>query len=254
MADHGKFVWYDLMTPDAAAAKAFYGEVLGFGTQGWDKGDYTMWANEKGPFGGLMTADAGMPAMWVGYTSVPDLDATVARCEELGGKILVPPTVISEGARFAMLADPQGAVFSAYSSTNPGDNDWDNPAPFSWAELNTTDWPAARDFYTDLFNWHATGSMSMDGSGSVESTYWMFGPTAEKSRGGMSNAAVMMKTPPHWLHYATVDDLDAAIERVKQHGGQLTNGPMPVPGGDRIAQCLDPQGAAFALYEEAKKS
>jgi predicted enzyme related to lactoylglutathione lyase len=149
-----------------------------------------------------------------------------------------------------MLSDPQGAIFSAYSSSNPGDNSWDNPSPFSWAELNSTDWQAARDFYTDLFNWQETGSMSMDGSGSPESTYWMYGIEADKSMGGMSNAAIPMGAPPHWLHYATVDDLDATLERVKNHGGKLLNGPMDVPGGDRIAQCVDPQGAMFALYEE----
>jgi uncharacterized protein len=56
--------------------------------------------------------------------------------------------------------------------------------------------------------------------------------------------------PPNWLHYVRVDSADAAAERVKANGGQILNGPMDVPGGDRIAQCVDPQGAAFAVHSK----
>ena len=54
--------------------------------------------------------------------------------------------------------------------------------------------------------------------------------------------------PPHWLLYAKVPDVEAAAETVKSLGGQVLNGPMDVPGGDRVVQCMDPQGAAFALH------
>jgi len=60
--------------------------------------------------------------------------------------------------------------------------------------------------------------------------------------------------PPHWLYYVQVDDLDASIERAKAKDAKLLNGPMEVPGGARIAQLMDPQGAAFALHEPAKKA
>jgi predicted enzyme related to lactoylglutathione lyase len=54
--------------------------------------------------------------------------------------------------------------------------------------------------------------------------------------------------PPNWTIYIRVDSADAAAERVKANGGQVINGPMDVPGGDRIAQCMDPQGAVFAVH------
>jgi predicted enzyme related to lactoylglutathione lyase len=57
-----------------------------------------------------------------------------------------------------------------------------------------------------------------------------------------------MPMPPNWLYYIRVPNADEAVERVKALGGQVLNGPMDVPGGDRIAQCLDPQGAAFAVH------
>lgn len=249
MAVYGKFVWFDLMTGNADAAKAFYSAVFGWGTLGGDAGDYAMWTiGKKGPFGGLMDGKPDTPNQWLGYISTPDLKATMQRALELGGEVIAPVTAISETSKFAVLSDPQGAYFAIFNSVNEAENDWNSPTPLRWCDLNTTDWAAARDFYVDLFNWQQTGTMSFDGSGSDESTYWMFGAEAESTLGGMSNAATSMGKPVGWLHYATVDDLDATIERIKEHGGQITSGPMSVPGGDRVAQCVDPQGAHFAVH------
>ena len=55
------------------------------------------------------------------------------------------------------------------------------------------------------------------------------------------------EVPPSWMFYVTTEDLDAALERAKGKGARVINGPMEVPGGQRIVQLLDPQGAAFAL-------
>jgi predicted enzyme related to lactoylglutathione lyase len=52
--------------------------------------------------------------------------------------------------------------------------------------------------------------------------------------------------------YFKVDDADQRAERVKQLGGKVLNGPMEVPGGDRIAQCVDPQGAMFGIHSSKK--
>ncbi len=52
---------------------------------------------------------------------------------------------------------------------------------------------------------------------------------------------------PFWLHYFTVDAIEAAGARVTGKGGHLLHGPHQVPGGSWIIQCRDPQGAMFAL-------
>ncbi len=61
-----------------------------------------------------------------------------------------------------------------------------------------------------------------------------------------------MPGPAAWLYYIRVDDLDASVEKAKSTGAKLLNGPMDVPGGDHIAQLMDPQGAAFALVSAIK--
>jgi predicted enzyme related to lactoylglutathione lyase len=51
--------------------------------------------------------------------------------------------------------------------------------------------------------------------------------------------------------YISVVNIDAAVDQVGALGGQVLNGPMEVPGGDRVAQCVDPQGVPFALHASA---
>ena len=115
--------------------------------------------------------------------------------------------------------------------------------------LNVKDLDASVQFYSELFGWRHRSSMDMGPAG----TYFMFHDEAELTKGGMSNVAKQMGLPPHWLYYVNVADMDATVERIKQHGGKILNGPMDVPGDDRIAQCQDPTGAAFAIYTRGKK-
>ena len=66
--------------------------------------------------------------------------------------------------------------------------------------------------------------------------------------GGIYRKPKEMAAPTNWVSYALVPNADAATEQAKKLGAQVLNGPMEVPGGDRIAVCLDPQGVAFAVH------
>jgi predicted enzyme related to lactoylglutathione lyase len=253
---HGRFVWYDLMTTDTTAAKAFYNQLIGWGTQPWNGGDmpYTMWTAGDTPIGGVMelskeASDAGAPPHWLAYIAVTDVDETCTRASELGASVLHPATDIEGAGCFAVLQDPQGAPFAVYTSDTLAS---DAPEPagvgqFSWHELATTDFEAGSAFYGDLFGWEAKEDMDM-GDG------WMYRIYGEKNSfplGGMFTKPKEMPGPPMWLYYVSVPSVDAVVDRVKELGGKILNGPMEVPGGDRIAQCMDPQGAVFALHSKA---
>jgi predicted enzyme related to lactoylglutathione lyase len=253
-SDRGRFVWFDLQTSDPEAAISFYTDLIGWGTQPFEGGDqpYTMWANGDQPLGGVMeippaAKDAGAPPNWMAYVAVPDIGATADRVKELGGAVLHPPTDIPGAGCFAVLADPQGAVFAVYTSKEESSSPSGPPGvgDFSWHELATIDYEGAYDFYADLFGWEKQEAMDM-GDGWI---YQMYG-RGDTTLGGMFNKPAEMPGPPMWLYYITVDDVDNSVERLKELGGQLLNGPMDVPGGDRIAQCMDPQGAAFALHSK----
>lgn len=260
MADKakGRFVWFDLMTSDQDAAIDFYGAVTGWGTSVWDGAGpdmkYTMWTVGEQPIGGVMdlppdAAAAGAPPSWLAYIGTEDVDATAKKIEVLGGRIVKEPMDIPTVGRFAVAADPQGAIFAIFTAQDdaPGHDGEPRTGEFSWHELVTTDYEAAFRFYSELFGWDRMDEMDMGPAG----IYLIYGRKGIQL-GGMFNKTPDMPMPPMWMEYAMVDDVDAATETVKARGGQILNGPMEVPGGDRIVQCMDPQGAMFALHSRAK--
>jgi uncharacterized protein len=70
--------------------------------------------------------------------------------------------------------------------------------------------------------------------------------TGDASVGGMMTKMAHVPVP-FWLYYFVVANIDAAIARATDGGGQIMHGPVQVPGGVWIAQALDPQGAMFAV-------
>lgn len=256
MSDVGRFVWYDLLTPDPEGAKAFYGAVVGWTTQPWegDARPYAIWTAGGTPVGGVMKllpewAKAGEPPHWWAHVTVDDVDAAAVHAVQLGGKIRTPPTDIPAVGRFAIVADPQGAVISLFApNDSPGTAAAAmEPGHVAWHELNTTDREGAWGFYAGLFGWKPTTALDMGEMGA----YFMFRhPDAPEDApmGGMFNAARLTRIPPHWLFYVTVGEMDAAVARIRANGGKVLNGPMDVPGGGRAAQCVDPQGALFGVF------
>jgi uncharacterized protein len=109
----GALTWNDLLTPDVEGARAFYGGLFG-----WDveevpgsEGQYFGIANGEIRNGGIMPMPPGGHPAWNLYFAVADTDAAIARVRALGGELLTGPMDVP-GGRFAILRDPQGAVFS----------------------------------------------------------------------------------------------------------------------------------------------
>ena len=117
---HGAFSWNELMTPDPAAALHFYHQLLGWSfdtmEMGGGTGPYRVVKVGDAAIGGIMgmppDSPPGMPPMWGCYVTVDNADETAGECAALGGKVLLQPTDIEGVGRFAVLQDPQGAVFS----------------------------------------------------------------------------------------------------------------------------------------------
>ena len=245
------FVWYELITTDAPAAKAFYAQVLGWTMQAFPgEMDYTVVSAGATGVGGIMpippqAAERGAPACWQGYIGVPDVDACAARIQAKGGTVIQAPQDIPNVGRFAVVADLHGAVFIIFKSSNASAMPEASPrAPgtVGWHELHAGNGLAAYDWYAELFGWAKVSDMDMGAMG----VYRLFSTVGADAVGGM-----MTKMPdapvPFWAYYFNVETLDAAIDRVKQGGGKVLNGPMEVPGPMYIANCQDPQGAWFSL-------
>jgi uncharacterized protein len=243
----GHFAWHELMVPDTAAAARFYGAVIGWGSRdaSTPTQPYTLLTEGDRPAAGLLPLkpeDAAKGALpgWVGHVMVEDVDGVCARATALGGSVHVPPRDIAIG-RFAVLGDPQGAVFAIFAGTLPEPQPIGTPGHVGWNELVAGDWRAAFDFYAALFGWQRVEAVDIGPLG----TYQTFGLGGAAFGGMFDRPAAVPR--PFWCFYIAVGDIDAAARRVREAGGQVVNGPMAVPGEAWVLQGLDPQGAFFAL-------
>ncbi len=252
---HGSFAWYELLTTNAAAARAFYASVVGWETQDASTAafPYSVFSAGKIEVGGLMELppDAlrmGAEPRWVGYVPVDDIDGAVERLKQLGGSIFVPPTDSNIG-RVSIVADPQTATFGIVGALKRGAPAVEPPPPgrVGWHELLAADGQKAFTFYSELFGWQ-----SAPRENDPLESYQLV------DAGGLTSVGMFTKLPrtpvPFWLYYFEVTDIAAAVARVREGGGRVVQGPMELLGGSWIARCIDPQGAMFSLQGKTSQT
>jgi predicted enzyme related to lactoylglutathione lyase len=246
----GRFTWHELTSTDPARAAKFYEHLLGWTVHEVDMGPggtYRLFKHGERQVGGGMAAPPGVPSHWLVYVGAENIDATVARIPELGGKVIVPPTTVPDMVRFAVAMDPQGAAFGVLKGLGPG-ADAPMPEPengtFCWDELHTKDQAAAGKFYGSIFGW--TGKVAENDP--MKYWHWMH---AGKDIGGMMDL-MSPHAPPHWLAYLAVADVDAKTAKVRELGGKVHMEPMDIEKVGKFSVVEDPTGAHFALFRSAR--
>lgn len=188
----------------------------------------------------------GAPPHWLGQLGVTDVEATVGRLVELGSERLGPVVRARDGAEFAIVRDPLGAVVAVRASTRSP-----RRAPVAWHQLHTRDLERSWAVYSALFGWTHTGTHEVaDPVGGHRTFSW---EDPGESAGSMANTARWPGVHPHWLFYFPVADLDASLAMVSARGGRGVASPAALRNGDRLAPCEDPQGAAFGLLQPASR-
>ncbi len=257
---HGDFIWYELMTPDPAAAKTFYDAVVGCSMEAEggampNGSEYRMIHAPDGiPAGGVLTlteqmTSGGARPGWVGYIGVEDVDAAVEKATEAGASVHLPPMDMEGVGRMAMLADPFGAPFYVMRGTpevGSGAYQTMSTGHVGWNELSTPDPEAARSFYYDLFGWTDGEAMPIGELG----TYQMFDQNGQSIGGVWRTPSEEM--PPSWQFYVAVDDIDRAHRAIQDGGGTALGEPQEIPGGMFSINAIDPQGAAFSIVGPRK--
>ncbi|HVV53064.1 MAG TPA: VOC family protein [Polyangia bacterium] len=238
-----RFDWHELQTRDCARALRFYQAFCGWTTSDASAGsprERHLCSRDGVALGAITVSQAPphVPAFWLPFLALADLDGTLAAARKLGARVLREPALVPGAGRLAVAVDPQGAVFGLRDAgaTAPAD-----PAPgsFSWDELLTNDAESAATFYAAL-----TGC-------SIEAMD--LGPmgTYRILVDGGRRIAGVVKHPenahPHWLPYLSVRDVDTETSRAVDLGASLYFAPRDVPGAGRIGGIDDPTGAGVCL-------
>jgi predicted enzyme related to lactoylglutathione lyase len=242
----GTFVWYELLTGDAAKAKAFYGELFGWKSQSFPMGpgtSYEMIIAGDAMIGGYAPVARGERPQWIACLSVDDVDAAARAAAAHGGRIVEPPADIPNAGRRARIDDPAGATIYLYRR-HDGDQPDTGVVPagrFLWNELHTPDPAASLAFYAKVAGLeHRPMPMG-------DEVYHVVGKGGV-DRGGASHH-LEPGYPAHWLPYVVSDDPDATLARAHKLGGQVRMPAFTIPGVGRIGVLQDPTGAVLAVMK-----
>ncbi|TYQ05301.1 UNVERIFIED_ORG: putative glyoxalase superfamily protein PhnB [Gordonia westfalica J30] len=222
----GDIGYMSLNIPDAARARRFYAAVLG-----WEFDPEGRRVTNVGHRLGIVETD-GAPTVFCAY-AVDDLEAAHARIVAAGGRGEFGTS--PDGHRVVDSVDAQGVRFAVFAP-EPGDVRPDQHprgiGAMSYLTVMTPDSARFRDFYGSVLGWTFHGGRIDDG--------WEVDDS--RPQVGIAGGADTSVAVPMWV----TDDVEAAVERVRDAGGTVLEEPRNAPYGIS-ARCADDQGAQFYL-------
>lgn len=247
--------WVDLMSTDIDAAKSFYNAVFGWDAvdQFDDEGNriYVNFERDGKKVAGLGGTPPGMdnmPSVWNTYIATDDCEAVAAKVAEAGGSVVVPPMQVMDAGSMAAFSAPDGAMFSVWQAGQHfGAEIANEPNTYSWNELQTRDLDVAKPFYSQVFGWEYD-AMDMGPMGEYAV---IAGGTEGQGMGGLMTMPedVPEQVPNYWAVYFLVSDIDDTVAKINAAGGNVMNGPFPIPGVGKTAIIHDPTGGNFQLLQ-----
>jgi predicted enzyme related to lactoylglutathione lyase len=249
--------WVELSgTPDVDASASFYGEVLGWEVpelpNSAELGGYRRAKKDGKDVAGVSPRmQDGQPTVWATYVSVDDAAATMDKVGEAGGQVVAEPMDVMGLGTMAVFSDPTGAVCGIWQpGTFVGAELVNEYGCFGWNELGTRDVESAKGFYGQVFGWGYDDEPSPR-VGTY--TIWKVGDAMVGGMLDLNALGMPAEVPANWLVYFTVEDADAAVEKVQSGGGSVMNGPIDIPVG-RFAVVADQFGAAFAVMQPSEET
>ncbi|RLA44278.1 MAG: hypothetical protein DRR42_20670 [Gammaproteobacteria bacterium] len=235
----GKFVWHDLVTPDALSAGKFYEQL--FGWQIDYQGQYAVVRNDNKLIAGILQVEPAegseREAVWIPSVSVVDVDAAVELVRANGGEILKGPADMEQRGRAVLISDPQRAdmVLLRAKGGDPAD---DEPVigDWLWDEVWTDDPEVSEAFYATVLGYDEM----IPGD---DYDVFMFNG---KWRAGMRH---LQDKNDHmlWVPVVRVADPGATAQRVEALGGVVWVTPEEAPVKGNTALIGDPTGALLLI-------
>lgn len=250
----GKFVWHELITNDPRAAERFYGGLFGWTFERLPGGDgiYTVVASNGKPIGGIvdgrMLERPPTASYWLGSISIADVERGAEAVRSGGGRVFEGPKKKRRQGRFAVVGDPQGAVFALLRSSagDPADGEPALNAWF-WDELATQDPDASAAFYRALLGYEIE---RFGGTG--------VGSYLALRRDGVVRAGVIEnpfdQVGSRWIPYIRVADPADIVARVASLGGSILVPPSSELRNGSIAFIQDPSNVPVGIQRWPTRS
>ena len=242
----GKFVWHDLLTPDADAARDFYTGVFGWSFK--KQGSYIVISNKGKPIGGMIEigAEEGKEreAIWLAFMSVSDVDNAVAYLKSSGGVVHKGPVDMEHRGRGVLVSDPQGAQLLLLKAEG-GDPLDEEPAfgDWLWNEIWSNVPQQSHDFYEVLGEYDS----SLDTSG-----YRILKKDGKWRAGIRSVFEDDFKV--RWVPVIRVADPEETVKKVEQKGGAVWVRPDEPPSNGDTALISDSTGALLMIQRWSVES
>jgi predicted enzyme related to lactoylglutathione lyase len=258
--------WADTSQPDPEAAVEFY-----TGLFGWEFED-VMPPGAPGKYfmarirGRDVAAVGSVPesgpsiAAWNTYVWVASADDAAASVRAAGGAVLAEPFDVGDAGRMAVVADPEGAIFSVWQAgRHRGARIINEPGALNFNGLNTRDPESAKAFYGSVFGWQTQGvgdvtmwTLPAYGDHLERDRPTLRQETAEMGVPGFEDVVASLQripdgqpdTPAHWNVTFTVEDADQTAEKAFELGGAVIVAPFDAPWV-RMTVIADPQGATL---------
>ncbi len=237
----GKFIWFDLITPDPRTAQAFYGTVFGWSFQPVaGASDYTSIAAGDRLIGGVYQPAAGQTgSRWLGFVSVRDVRKATMKLGGMGFTTVLPATQVPGRGTQAVVRDPQGAIVGLMKSASGDPRDEPvGPGEFFWVDLY------ARDVVT------ASAAYSAIGYNVVPADEYLGERMLLESNGYARAGITQLPTEerqPGWLPYVQVEDVAATVAAAQSAGGKVLMAPDPAVLDGNVAVIGDPLGGVIGV-------
>ena len=235
----GKFVWHDLVTPDAQSAGKFYEQL--FGWQIEYQGQYAVVRNGDKLIAGILQVEPAdgreREAVWIPSVSVADVDAAAELVKANGGMILKGPVDMEQRGRAVLISGPQRAdmVLLRAKGGDPVDaepaiGDW------LWNEIWTDDPEITEAFYATVLGYDEMVSVD-DYDVFIYQGKW---------RAGMRH---LQDKKDHmlWVPVVRVADPEVTARRVEELGGVVWVTPDEAPSKGNTALIGDTTGALLLI-------
>jgi predicted enzyme related to lactoylglutathione lyase len=245
----GKFIWADYFTSNVEAARIFYAALFGWDWKqisGERESRYGMFYQNGEPVAGIAYHAAPDVAReygrWIYYVSVPDVAATVNEVAQRGGRTLLAPRSFADRGTFAVVADPEGALFGVMHATGGDPLDYRaDVGDWLWLALYARNAAAASQFYRGVFDYEVREPTA--GNGLIDYLLVRHG----YARAAIAQLGTASEAHPSWLGYVRVNDVANSAATALRLGATQLLAPNPDRLNGDLTILADPLGAPLGL-------